>query len=61
MKLGQKVKITGGMKEFVGRTGIVAFKEDGLYRVRLDEPVNIPGIGIVRDDLWGGSFLKRIR
>jgi hypothetical protein len=27
----------------------------------LDEPVEIPGIGIVGDDVWEGRYLKTIR
>jgi hypothetical protein len=57
----QDVRITGGMKEFVGKTGTIIGTEMGMYRVRLDEPVEIPGIGRVRDDLWEGSLLRKIR
>lgn len=61
----RRVKIVGGMPEFVGKTGTVVGQEkDGsvkLYRVRLDEPVEIPGVGLVCDDLWAGSFLKTVR
>jgi hypothetical protein len=54
------------MQEFVGSTGTVRETErDGrtkLYRVRLDEPVEIPGyVGRVTSDLWAGQFLKRIK
>ncbi len=58
---GQRVRITGGMAEFVGKTGTVMFKEGGLYRVRLDEPVMIPGVGEVHDDLWESRLLKAVR
>lgn len=62
---GQRVKILGGMTEFVGKTGeIVGSEKDGsttLYRVRLDQPVDVPGVGQVEDDLWAGSFLRNIR
>jgi hypothetical protein len=61
----RRVKIKSGMQEFVGKTGTVVGEEmDGrtrMYRVRLDEPVEIPGVGMVEDDLWAGSFLKTIR
>jgi hypothetical protein len=49
------------LRGFVGRTGRIASKEGDLYRVRLDEPVDVPGVGMVRDDLWEGGFLKRVR
>jgi hypothetical protein len=58
---GQRVRITAGMGEFVGKTGTIQWKEDGLYRVRLDEPVEVPYVGLVRDDLWEGKLLRRIR
>ena len=32
----------------------------GGYRVYLDEPVDVVGIGCVRDDLWEGSALKTL-
>ena len=56
----RQVKILGGMKEFVGKTG-EAQKEGRMWRVYLDTPVTIPGIGTVRDDLWEGRFLRTIR
>jgi hypothetical protein len=57
---GQRVRVTGGMAEFVGKTGTIVGAEDGLYRVHLDEPVEVPNVGAVRDDLWGSAFLKRL-
>jgi hypothetical protein len=48
------------MLEFVGKTGTVTGIENRMYRVRLDEPVNIPGIGPVKDDLWDGTFLRTL-
>jgi hypothetical protein len=57
---GDRVKITGGMKEFIGKTGRVQAKEDGLWRVILDSPVEVPGVGRVTSDLWEGRFLKKI-
>ena len=62
-KLGTRVKILGGMSEFVGKTGEIVDYDprDRLYRVELDEPVLIPGIGAVTDDLWGGEYLKTLR
>jgi hypothetical protein len=58
----QRVKILGGMKEFVGRTGTIMWEESaGFYRVKLDAPVEIDGIGVVADDLWEGALLRRLR
>jgi proline racemase len=52
------------MAEFIGKTGTVIDIEGTrpkMYRVRLDAPVEIEGIGSVTDDLWEGRFLKAIR
>ncbi len=52
------------MKQFVGKIGtIVNVELDGrtkMYRVKLDKPVEIPGVGLVEDDLWAGQYLKTI-
>jgi hypothetical protein len=32
-----------------------------MYRVRLHEPVEVPGVGEVTDDLWQGAALKAVR
>jgi hypothetical protein len=32
-----------------------------MYRVRLHEPVEVPGVGEVTDDLWQGTALKAVR
>jgi hypothetical protein len=61
---GDSVKILGGMKEFVGRTGTVYGDDpeyDGLWRVRLDSPVQIPDVGTVTDDLWKRNLLKIVK
>jgi hypothetical protein len=65
-RVWQRVRITGGMSEFIGRTGKIVDDSDRdgrttLYRVRLDEPVEIPHVGLVSDDLWPGSMLKKVR
>lgn len=65
-RVGMRVKILAGMTEFVGRTGEIVsnHERDGctvMYRVRLDEPVEIPGVGRVKDDIWSGEFLKGIK
>lgn len=63
----RRVRIISGMQEFVGKTGtVVCEKEyrDGrtwMHRVRLDEPVEIPGVGLVTDDLWSGATIRTIR
>jgi hypothetical protein len=64
--IGQRVKILAG--EFVGKTGEIVNiekrkrNESQYYRVKLDEPVKLPGINyIVRDDLWQGAFLRNCK
>lgn len=63
----RRVKILAGMKEFVGQTGVVVVEremKDGstwMHRVRLNEPVEIPGVGIVTDDLWSSSYLRTVK
>lgn len=51
----------GGMKEFHGKTGTVIGKEGKHYRVKLHEPVHVPGVGHVKDDLWERGHLKVLR
>jgi hypothetical protein len=63
-RYGQEVRIAGGMKEFIGRLGTIIGEEGTrprMYRVRLHEPVEIPGVGMVEDDLWQGNALKAVR
>ncbi|MEW6199782.1 MAG: hypothetical protein AB1601_14105 [Planctomycetota bacterium] len=65
-RIGKRVRILGGMQEFVGLTGTIVdvekhSREPAYYRVRLDTPVEIPMVGLVRDDLWQGRMLKTIR
>jgi hypothetical protein len=65
-KIGQRVVITHGMKEFVGATGEIIdnTERDGatvMYRVKLFKPVTIPGVGTVTDDLWSGAYLRNVR
>lgn len=52
-------------KHFHGKTGtIIGSEKDGsttLYRVKLDDPADVPNVGKVEDDLWAGKFLKRIK
>ena len=64
-RCGRRVRVMGGMAEFVGCTGtIVCLEKHGaqrLYRVELDEAVRVPSVGLVCDDLWEGRFLKTLR
>jgi hypothetical protein len=63
-RFGQEVRIAGGMKEFLGRLGTIIGEEGTrprMYRVRLHEPVEVPGVGEVTDDLWQGAALKAVR
>lgn len=49
---------------FEGNHGTVVDIERGrptMYRVKLDTPVFISGIGTVRDDLWCREYLKKER
>jgi hypothetical protein len=63
-RYGQEVRIAGGMREFVGKLGTIVGEEGTrprMYRVRLHEPVEAPGVGVVEDDLWQGAALKAVR
>lgn len=60
-RIGKRVRITGGMQEFVGQTGVIVGVEKPYYRVELDEPVEVPTVGLVTDDLWMGHLLKTLR
>ena len=59
-RVGQRVRILGGLLAFIGKTGQIVGKEGNLYRVHLDEPVDVAGIGRVRDDQWEDSALKAL-
>jgi hypothetical protein len=56
----RRVEVVKGMGEFVGKRGD-AVREGRMWRVTFDEPVEVPGVGMVRDDLWEGSGLKTVR
>lgn len=64
-KLDSRVQILNGMREFVGKTGVVVGHEklgrQTFNRVRLDEPVEVSGVGLVKDDLWESNCLKTLR
>ena len=50
------------MKQFVGKTGVILWSESaGFYRVKLDEPIEIDGIGTIGDDVYEDALLRRIR
>ncbi len=64
-KIGKRVRILGGMREFVGKIGtIVDSERDGptttLCRVKLDTAVEVEGVGRVTDDLWAWEFLEPV-
>jgi hypothetical protein len=65
--IGRRVRILAGMSEFMGKTGYVRdYEPQGrgrptLFRVHLDEPVNVPNVGIVTSDLWERAGLKTPR
>jgi hypothetical protein len=65
-RIGQRVKILGGMAAFVGKTGEIVEIDKSCgrapyYRVRLDEAVEIPWVGFVRDDIWQGHLLRNVK
>lgn len=57
----RRVMILAGMREFIGCTGTVVAKEGPMLRVKLDKPVEIPGVGTVTDDTWAPSGVRTIR
>ena len=65
-EVGSRVQICNarGMMEFRGKTGtVIGHERDGqirLNRVELDQPVKIPGVGTVTDDLWASEYLKEL-
>lgn len=63
MRTGTRVKIKdSSVRQYNGKFGtVIGSEKDGLYRVRLDKPVNVPGVGIVTDDLWSKDYLTKVR
>lgn len=61
--VGKRVMIIGGMKEFHGKTGRISHIEgegrDRAYRVHLESPVHVAGVGKVHSDLWQGHHLVK--
>lgn len=53
------------MAAFIGKTGEIIGREGGgewlAYRVRLDRPVHVEGVGEVTDDFWEGELLRAVR
>lgn len=73
-QIGQRVKLVYAAdrlrdslaQAFNGHTGTIIenTEKDGsviLYRVRLDEPADVPGVGMVHDDIWTGAFLRPVK
>jgi hypothetical protein len=72
--IGRSVMIFGGMQEFAGRTGTILDVErheavsargptvagPAYYRIRLDHPVEIPGVGLVEEDIWNRAGFRLI-
>ncbi len=73
VKAGDNVKISypkfeqgrGLAKVFHGLTGRISdVEKDGsekMFRVRLDKPVQVPGLGKVTSDLWASRYLKKVK
>lgn len=59
--IGRRVLILQGMPEFLKKTGTIIGEEMKYYRVKLDEPVEVPGVGKVTDDLWMRDTFKLLR
>ena len=65
-KIGSRVRIIGG-EFFCGQSGTIIDTErygryePPYYRIRLDVPVDVPGVGRVTDDLWQGRYLATLR
>lgn len=58
---GDQVKILKGMQELVGQTGRVIAAEGEYLRVKLDYPVYIKEVGIVKDDIWMPSTIRKLK
>lgn len=50
---------------FVGKRGrVIDMEKDGgtkMWRVRFDDPVQVPGVGEVEDDLFSSAYLRKLR
>jgi len=61
---GDHVKLLnnqGRKDEFSGSGGIIIAAEGEYLRVKLDKPIHIEGIGIVKDDLWMPYLLRKTK
>jgi hypothetical protein len=58
---GDRVKITDSHGIFKNKIGTAIGVEGEYIRIQLDKPVNIPGVGMVTNDLWMPHLLKKIR
>jgi hypothetical protein len=70
MTYGDRVKIKSPSRNlplsgldlaFEGQLGTIIDIEDGrpkMFRIRLDSPVAIEGLGLVRDDLWAREYFR---
>jgi hypothetical protein len=52
LMIGRRCQIQAGRPELVGRVGTVIAREGAMYRIRLLVPVNVAGLGEVKDELW---------
>lgn len=55
------VKILEGVTQLVGQTGTIVDKEGNQYRVKLDTPTEVDGVGLVSSELFMPSVLKVLR
>ena len=56
-----KIKPGKGTDEFANKTGMVIGAEGEYLRIRIDEPVQVKGVGWVQDDLWMPYTLRKIQ
>jgi hypothetical protein len=53
--------LSAAQEQLVGKTGVIFGREGKLHQVRLDQPVEISGIGVVETNLFETSALRIIR
>lgn len=61
---GDHVKILnnqGRKDKFTGSGGTVIAAEGEYLRIKLDEPINIKGVGMVTNDLWMPYLLRKTK
>jgi hypothetical protein len=59
--IGCSVQIRGGIGEFGARVGKIIACEGDRYRVRLVVPVNIAGVGEVKEHLFARGDFRLLR